>query len=143
MEVNEYAIMILNLANQIKRVFNMATDYSGTQTRILYFVLAAYPAKEIYQKDLEDELNTRSASISTMLKKMEHQGLIIRERVSRDDRLKKILPTSYAIEMKEKIEQTVNLLETSMLEGISDQELEVFSKVSVKMFSNIAGSEWR
>ncbi len=43
--------------------------------RILNFVLVPYPDREIYQKDIEEELNIRSASVSTLLKKMEVQEL--------------------------------------------------------------------
>ena len=45
----------------------------------------------VSQKDIEEELNIRSASVSTLLKKTEAQDFIRREKVSCDDRLKKIL----------------------------------------------------
>ena len=75
---------------RIKRVFDTTTGRCGTQIRILNFVLVSYPDREIYQKDIEEELNIRSASVSTLLKKMEAQDFIRREKVSYDDRLKKI-----------------------------------------------------
>ena len=56
------ASSVLGLANQIKRVFDTTTGRCGTQIRILNFVLVSYPDREIYQKDIEEELNIRSAS---------------------------------------------------------------------------------
>ena len=94
MDGKQCASSVLGLANQIKRVFDTTTGRCGTQIRILNFVLVSYPDREIYQKDIEEELNIRSASVSTLLKIMEAQDFIRREKVSYDDRLKRILPYS-------------------------------------------------
>ena len=111
MNGKQCASSVLGLANQIKRVFDTTTGRCGTQIRILNFVLVSYPDKEIYQKDIEEELNIRSASVSTLLKKMEAQDFIRREKVSYDDRLKRILPTSHTVEMKEQVKRHITLLE--------------------------------
>ena len=109
--------------------------------RILNFVLVSYPDREIYQKDIEEELNMRSASVSTLLKKMEAQDFIRRERVSYDDRLKKILPTSHTVEMKEQVERHVALLEKRLTAGIGEEELRVFSDVLERMQENMELTE--
>ena len=111
MDGKQCAGSVLGLANQIKRVFDTTTGRCGTQIRILNFVLVSYPDREIYQKDIEEELNIRSASVSTLLKIMEAQDFIRRERVSYDDRLKRILPTSHTVEMKEQVKRHITLLE--------------------------------
>ena len=105
------------------------------------FVLVSYPDREIYQKDIEEELNIRSASVSTLLKKMEAQDFIRREKVSYDDRLKKILPTSHTVEMKEQIERHITLLEKRLTAGIEEEELRVFSDVLKKMQENMELTE--
>lgn len=96
------------------------------------FVLVSYPDREIYQKDIEEELNIRSASVSTLLKKMEAQDFIRREKVSYDDRLKKILPTSHTVEMKGQVERHIALLEKRLTAGIKEEELRIFSDVLKK-----------
>lgn len=78
----QYTKWILRLSNQVRRIFNTYTNNKGTQTRILYFVLSNYPQNDIYQKDIEEELNIRSSSISVLLKKLEEHELIIRDRKS-------------------------------------------------------------
>lgn len=70
MDEIQYSNWILGLANQIRRLYNTSTDNNGAQTRILYFVLANYLERDIYQKDLEEELNVQSASVSVLLKKL-------------------------------------------------------------------------
>ena len=109
--------------------------------RILNFVLVSYPDREIYQKDIEEELNMRSASVSTLLKKMEAQDFIRREKVSYDDRLKRILPTSHTVEMKEQVERHVALLEKRLTAGIGEEELKVFSDVLERMQENMELTE--
>ena len=76
MDGKQCAGSVLGLANQIKRVFDTTTGRSGTQIRILNFVLVSYPDREIYQKDIEEELNIKSAAVSTLLKKMAEQDYI-------------------------------------------------------------------
>ena len=104
-------------------------------------VLVSYPDREIYQKDIEEELNIRSASVSTLLKKMEAQDFIRREKVSYDDRLKKILPTSHTVEMKEQVERHIALLEKRLTAGIKEEELRIFSDVLKKMQENMELTE--
>ena len=103
--------------------------------------MVSYPDREIYQKDIEEELNMRSASVSTLLKKMEAQDFIRRERVSYDDRLKKILPTSHTVEMKEQVERHIALLEKRLTAGIGEEELRIFSDVLKKMQENMELTE--
>nr|WP_300834803.1 MarR family winged helix-turn-helix transcriptional regulator [uncultured Acetatifactor sp.] len=109
--------------------------------RILNFALVPYPDREIYQKDIEEELNIRSASVSTLLKKMEAQDIIRREKVSCDERLKKILPTRHTVEMKEQVERHVALLEKRLTVGVGEEELKVFFDVLEKMQENMELTE--
>ena len=109
--------------------------------RILNFVLVPYPDGEIYQKDIEEELNIRSASVSALLKKMEAQDIIRREKVSCDERLKKILPTRHTVEMKEQVERHVALLEKRLTAGVGEEEMKVFFDVLEKMQENMELTE--
>ena len=109
--------------------------------RILNFVLVSYPDREIYQKDIEEELNIRSASVSALLKKMEAQDIIRREKVSCDERLKKILPTRHTVEMKEQVERHAALLEKRLTAGVGEEELKVFFDVLEKMQENMELTE--
>lgn len=133
-----YTKWILGLANQIRRIYNTSTDNNGAQTRILDFVLANYSERDIYQKDIEEEMNIKSAGISVLLKKMEENNMIIRERVPYDDRLKRIRPTSVSIELKEKIDQDIGLVENKLTSGISNEKLSIFFEVVQKMTENMS-----
>ena len=86
----------------------------------------------VSQKDIEEELNIRSASVSTLLKKTEARDFIRREKVSCDDRLKKILSIRHTVEMKEQVERHITLLEKRLTAGIGAEELEIYSDVLKK-----------
>ena len=72
---------------------------------------------------------------------MEAQDFIRREKVSYDDRLKRILPTSHTVEMKEQVERHITLLEKRLTAGIEEEELRVFSDVLKKMQENMELTE--
>ena len=131
-----YSKYILGLANRIRRIYNISTDNNGVQTRILHFLLANYSDRDIYQKDIEEELNIRSASISVLLKKLEGEKMVVREKVSHDDRLKKICPTPASIKMKGQVEKDIQIVENQLISGISEEELNIFFKVVQKMMEN-------
>lgn len=133
----QYTKWILRLSNQVRRIFNTYTNNKGTQTRILYFVLSNYPQKDIYQKDIEAELNIRSSSILVFLKKLEEQELIIKGKVPFDDRLKRICPTSTSMKLKKEIDKDILSLETKMIYGISQKNLNIFVEVLKKMIKNL------
>ncbi len=72
---------------------------------------------------------------------MEAQDFIRREKASYDDRLKRILPTSHTVEMKEQVERHITLLEKRLTAGIGEEELRVFSDVLKKMQENMELTE--
>lgn len=133
----QYTKWILGLSNQIRRIFNLSTNNTGAQTRVLCFVLDNYLDRDIYQKDIQKALNIGGSTISALLKKMENDGMIKRKRVAEDDRLKKIVPTSRTIMMKEKLNQDIQNIEKKLVSEISEEELAIYLKVTKKMISNI------
>lgn len=133
----QYTKCIMKLANQIRRIYDISSERSGAQVRILYYILTNYPDRIIYQKNIEEEFNIRSATISAILKKLEENGMIVRERVPDDDRLKKVLPTPYAIDRKDKILHDIGLMEEQLISGINEKDLKVFFEVAQKMIKNM------
>lgn len=76
--------------------------------------------REIYQKDLEAEFSISRATASNMLAIMERKGLIKREPVAHDARLKKVVLTERArmlhTQVKHDIMETEELLTRGLLE---------------------------
>lgn len=93
--------------------------------------------RDIFQKDLENIIETRKSSITNMLQTMEQNGLIVRQSVDKDARLKKILLTQKGIDLQSRIKYTLNNFEENLKEGISNEEIEVFYKVLEKINKNL------
>lgn len=119
-------------------MFYTVLQSNGSQSRILYFILMNYSKRNICQKDVQKELNIQAATVSALLKKMEKQGLIIREKKEDDDRIKIIYPTESVIKRKENICRELKCIEDRLVCGISKRELELFNNVLEKMIKNIS-----
>ncbi len=93
--------------------------------------------KDIFQKDFEKEFDIRRSTASNILSLMEKNGLIIRQSVPDDARLKKILLTEKAVEIHEKIEESFSKMEKDISQGISEEEMEAFLVTVDKIRNNI------
>ena len=93
--------------------------------------------RDIFQKDFEQEFNIRRSTASTILTLMEKNGLINRESVDYDARLKKITLTDKAIEIQTFVEASFDRMENMLGQGVSDSELEIFFSVLDKICKNL------
>lgn len=96
-----------------------------------------HQAHDTFQKDFEAHFSIRRSTATNMLKLMETNGLILREPVPYDARLKKILLTPKAIALHKRIEQHIASTENEIRKGISDEELAVFFSVMDKIKKNL------
>ena len=130
---------IRSLNNLIKRdversnVFQESTGLHGWAIRWLN----ENRDRDIYQRDFEESFSIRRSTASNILALMEKNGLITRENVQQDKRLKKIVLTQKAVRLHEKIEQDINLREEMLMKGISKEDLEVFFRVAEKVKRNL------
>ena len=111
-----------------------------TQMQILGYIIDN-KNREVYQRDLEEKLNLRRATISDVLHRMEKNGLITRKVDSNDTRSKKILLTEKSKEFFLAATNRMRDLEIVAIKNISDDELEVFGNVINKMIENMNKEE--
>lgn len=97
--------------------------------------------KDIFQRDFEARFSIRRSTATNMLKLMEKNGLITRESVSYDARLKKIVLTKRAIEIHKKATQNIKKIEGTLKNGITNEELSVFYSVVDKIKANLEVEE--
>lgn len=111
-------------------------NMTGTHGRAIgYFYHNSH--RDIFQKDFEQEFDIRPSTASNILFLMEKNGLIARESVPYDARLKKITLTKKAVDIHHIIEGTIDKLEENLKSGISDEELSIFFRVIDKLNNNI------
>ena len=94
--------------------------------------------KDMYQGELEREFNITRATASNLLKRMERDGLITRESVFHDARMKKILLTEEAIRRSDEVRRCINENEHLMEQNISADDLEVFFRVIDQIKENLS-----
>ncbi len=93
--------------------------------------------KDIFQKDFENHFSIRRSTATKMLQLMEKNGLITRESVPSDARLKKIVLTEKAVETHKKVIECLKERDKILIKGITDSELEVLYSVCEKMKKNL------
>lgn len=93
--------------------------------------------KDIFQRDFELRFSIRRSTATNMLKLMEKNGIICRIPVDYDARLKKIVLTDKAIKFHKQATQNLEMLENSLKEGITSEELETFFNVIDKIKNNM------
>lgn len=93
--------------------------------------------KNIFQKDIEKRFNIGKSSIAGTLKGMEEKGLIVRQSVEGDARLKKVCLTDKGKEYACKMEQGKIDMEKKVSEGISEDEMNHFLNIVKKMQNNL------
>ena len=105
-----------------------------TQMQIIEYVLKH---EDTYQKDLEDALNLRRATVSGVLQTMEKNGLLERKAHNEDARTKRIVLNEKARNIFTKAQKKFEILEQTIVKDISLDDLEKFSQVIDKMRENL------
>ncbi len=121
---------ILRTANTVRRhidrtVEGMEGVASGSNARILGY-LSSHASQDIYQKDIERGFSLAKSTVSTALTQLEREGLIRREGVDQDARLRKIVLTPKARALNCQVFSRISSLEDQIGAGFTPQELAVF-----------------
>ncbi len=127
------------LSNKLRRkidAFSSRESFSGSQGRVLHFILAQ--SSDVFQKDIEEEYSLRPSTATELLKKMEKNGLIRREAMASDARMKRIVVSEKALQYKDMVLADITALEDELTKDISQNELDIFFKVIEKMLDNIS-----
>ena len=122
-------IKLLN--NLIKRkIDNISTEDSveaitGMQGFIIGY-LSDHIDEDIFQRDLETRFELRRPTATNILNTMEKGGLITREPVSHDARLKKLTLTDKAISVHKAFIDSILELDRIAIQGLSAEDTERF-----------------
>lgn len=93
--------------------------------------------KDIYQKDIEKYFLVGRSTVASSIKLMERKGLVRREFVECDARLKKVLLTEKGIRTHETIEAMIEELNSDLLAGVEKKDAEIFLKVIRRIKENV------
>ncbi len=143
MEEDSLLYQIKAIDKQIIRLFLLEENICGnfsiptpTQFQIMEYILK-HPNDSIYQKDLEDVLKLRRATVSGVLKTMEKNHLIKRVIGKQDARVKEIIMEEHVKNLCMHHLTKVMRIEKLLMQNISKQEQLEFMRILKKMQENI------
>ena len=131
---------IIMLSHKVKKRLNeMTSDFgiTGVQSRILGYILERCQEGPVYQKDLEDVFGLSRSTATGILQLLEKNGLLTRESVSWDARLKSLVPTEKASQVDAAMKKAIQDMEAEMIEGVSPGQQQVFLEVAAKISENL------
>ncbi len=146
MEKIWFGLELRSLNNLIRRYFEFASHrkeietVTGNNGWIIRY-LAENKDKDVYQKDLEEQFTVTRSTTSKVLRLMEQKGLIRRQAVSRDARLKKIVLTEKAWKIKELMREDAEKMEQSLVKGFTEEELQTLYSYLQRMKANLSPFE--
>lgn len=134
--------VIKSLNNEIKRIFDKSAlknneSLTGMHCAIISYVANQSREQDVFQRDVEKEFNIRRPTATNILQLMEKKELLLREPVADDGRLRKIVLTEKALNMRVILEQELNTMGEVMVKDIPQEQLDVFFTVTEKISKNI------
>ena len=97
--------------------------------------------KDLFQKDLESEFHITRSTTSKVVNLMVEKGLIRREEVKGDARLKKLVLTQKAVEMAKEMEEGHERIERQIIKGFTKEELKQFYSYLDRLKQNVKQEE--
>ena len=108
---------------------------TGMQAMIIHYLAMADGDR--FQKDVETQFRFRRSTATGILQLMEQHGLLRREPVPQDGRLKRLVLTDQARALDAELTQRLRQTEERMRRGIGEEELAVWFRVCGKLRANL------
>lgn len=103
--------------------------------------LTTHSGIDQFQKDLETQFQIRRSTATGILQLMERDGLIVREPVEHDARLKRLVLTEKADAIFHQMNENLVRVEDKLVDGLSEEELNTFFSIMDKMKHNLETSK--
>lgn len=110
---------------------------SSAQKHTIAYLYEHQSDGDLFQRDVEKFLSIQRPTATRMLKHMEREGLIKRENVEYDGRLKKLALTSKAVSLYNDIFDEINHVEEEMTRGLTEEEKAEFLRIARKIRNNL------
>lgn len=130
---------INNLVHQELNNAKGRPPHPGTMMQKLFLgYLDAHRDRDVYQKDLEATFHIRRSTASGILQIMVRDGLLVREPVEGDARLKRLVLTPIAQEQLSQMQQDLLRMENKATAALTKQELETLFTLLDKVRGSLA-----
>lgn len=107
------------------------------QGRIIKYLYERQGEGDLFQRDLEQYFSIRRSTATGILNLMERDGLLRREGVPYDARLKKLVLTEAGIEHHRQFSRFIGETEARLARGLTEEELAGFFRTMEKIRRNL------
>lgn len=115
--------------------------FTPKQGQLLHYIIEHSASGDVFQRDIEAAFTIRRPTATGILKLMEQNGLIRRESVPQDARLKKLIATEKALAMTRRTDEVLATAEADLTRGISEEDLTSFHRIILQMEQNLQESQ--
>lgn len=138
MESKSILLQLKILSNYMGRTMPHCDGFELSQPQVLVIgYLIDRQGEDVFPRDIEKEFNIRRSSANSLINGLEKQGYIKRESVKYDARLRKLVLLSRALELKAQIEEHVEMIESKMTQGLSQNQLKELREIINIMKDNL------
>lgn len=137
---HDFGLKLNILSHKLKKHLNAVLSdlgITGVQSRVLHYILVHYQSGAVFQRDIEGVFGLSRSTATGILQLLERDGMIRRESVSIDARLKSLVPTEKAARIDDQVLKSITEIERRLVEGISEEEQELFLSVADRMSRNL------
>jgi len=107
------------------------------QVKIMRFLRENNEEASAYQKDVELFFNIKRSSVTNILNNMEKSGLLTREGIESDARIKKVRLTEKGKELSISLKGFIVHLEEVIVDGMSEEEKAAFKELLIRSLDNV------
>ena len=132
--------VINTLSKKLRRFCDRSTanmGLTGTQGQVLRYIFIRSQCQELYQRDIEDVFDIRRSTATGILQLLEKKGYIKRISVPTDARLKKIVITTKAQELRDQVVYETERSDQLLKKGLSKDEIDFYIRISDRICNNI------
>lgn len=110
---------------------------TGVQSRVMHYILVKCADGPVFQRDVEKAFGMNRSTATGIFKLMEKNGLILRESVASDARLKSLIPTEKAACLDAQIGEALRQSEQRLIQGLSTEQISLFLEIVERMSNNL------
>ena len=128
------------LSRMLKRRLNVTLQGLGItaiQSRVMLYIMDHCPAGPVFQRDVEQAFSLSRSTATGILQQLEEKGLLRRESVPSDARLKNLVPTPRAAELDAEVRACLRQSEAVLTRGLSDGQVQLFKETLATMAANL------
>jgi len=119
----------------IQKLYHSGLSKSGLTYPQYLVLVSLYQYKELSVKELGDLLSLDSGTLTPLLKRLENEDLVVRQRSKQDERVVNVHLTEEGTKKREEVNDLPEILVEKS--GFNKEEWNALEDLSKKLFSNI------